>query len=162
MKKSVAIILAGVTAGALDIVAAFASYVSQGATVEGILKYIASGAIGPAAMQGGIAIAWLGVLVHFSITTVMAAVFMYAAIKINILTTRPWLAGTLYGFVTWAIMVYIAVPLSATVGWKLPTGWNIVSGLLGHIFYVGIPIAHITRAALPHREVLLASAPLKE
>jgi hypothetical protein len=47
------IVLAGLVAGALDIVAAFASYAAQGATVEGILKYIASGLLGAAALQGG-------------------------------------------------------------------------------------------------------------
>ena len=152
MKKLFTIILGGVVAGTLDILSAFASYTSQGATVEGILKYVAGGVVGPAAMQGGIAMAWLGLLIHFALTTIMAAIFMYAALKKNFLTTHAWLSGSIYGVITWVVMVYIAVPLSAVVGWKLPTGWNIVSGLLAHIFYVGVPIAHITRFGLRDEE----------
>lgn len=148
MTKLSTIILGGITAGTLDILSAFASYTSQGATVEGILKYVASGLVGPAAMQGGIGMAWLGLLIHFALTTIMAAVFMYAAMKKNVLTAHAWLTGGIYGVITWIVMVYIAVPLSAVGGWKLPTGWNIASGLLAHIFYVGVPIAHITRFGL--------------
>lgn len=148
MRKSVAVVVAGLVAGALDIVAAFASYAAQGATVEGILKYIASGLLGASALQGGVAMAGLGLLFHFCLTTAMAAVYMAAALRLGALTARPWLWGSVYGLLTWVAMVYVVVPLSAVNGWQLPHGWNIVSGLLSHIFYVGVPIAHITRHAL--------------
>lgn len=145
MSRILTIILAGLVAGALDIVAAFASYVSHGATVQGILKYIASGLLGASAMQGGIAIVWLGLLCHFALTTAMAAIYVLPAVKYRALVTQPWLWGTVYGVLTWVAMVYIVVPMSAVPGWKLPEGWNIVSGLMSHIFYVGVPIAHIGR-----------------
>ena len=147
-KLFVIVLLGGLVSGALDILSAFASYVAQGATVEGILKYIASGLVGPAAMQGGIAMAWLGLLIHFALTTIMAAIFMMAAVKISSLASRTWLTGGLYGVITWAAMVYVVVPVSGVTGWKLPQGWSIVSGLLAHIFYVGIPIAQITQYGL--------------
>ena len=142
------ILAAGFVAGVLDILAAFASYVQQGATVEGILKYIASGLLGAAALQGGMAMVWLGLLCHFALTTAMAAIFLLAALRLRPLTDRPWLWGGVYGVLTWVAMVYIVVPLSAVPGWKLPEGWSIVSGLLSHIFYVGVPIAHITQYGL--------------
>jgi len=145
MRKLTAIVLGGLVAGTLDILSAFASYVSQGATVEGILKYIASGLLGPAAMQGGIGVAWLGLAIHFALTTAMAAAYLFTALKIKVLTAHPWITGSVYGVITWAVMVCIAVPLSGVTGWKLPQEWSIVSGLLAHVFYVGIPIAHITQ-----------------
>ncbi|MDR7271406.1 hypothetical protein J2X20_004074 [Pelomonas saccharophila] len=151
MRRIQTVILAGLVSGALDILAAFASYASQGATAEGILKYIASGLLGAAAMQGGMGTAGLGLLFHFLLTTGMAAVFLLAALKLPALTLRPWLWGALYGVLTWVAMVYIVVPLSGVTGWKLPQGWNIVSGLLSHIFYVGVPIAHITQYGLRGR-----------
>jgi uncharacterized membrane protein YagU involved in acid resistance len=151
MRKLTAILLAGFVSGALDILSAFASYVSQGATVEGILKYIASGVLGPTAMQSGAAVAWLGLALHFALTTIMAAIFLFTALKIKLLTTRPWFAGSVYGVITWAVMVYVVVPLSGAPSWKLPQDWNIVSGLLAHIFYVGVPIAHITQSGLRNR-----------
>jgi len=148
MRRIVAIVVAGLVAGALDILAAFASYVSQGATVEGILKYIASGLLGASALQGGMAMVWLGLLCHFVLTTGMATVFLLAAQRLRALTVHPWLWGSVYGVLTWVAMVYVVVPLSGVVGWKLPEGWSIVSGLLSHIFYVGVPIAHITQWGL--------------
>ncbi len=151
MRRIVAIVVAGLVAGALDILAAFASYVSQGATVEGILKYIASGLLGASALQGGMAMVWLGLLCHFVLTTGMASVFLLAAQRLRALTVHPWLWGSVYGVLTWVAMVYVVVPLSGVVGWKLPEGWSIVSGLLSHIFYVGVPIAHITQWGLRGR-----------
>lgn len=148
MRKTVAILLAGLVTGVIDIVAAFASYSTQGATPEGVLKYIASGVVGASAMQGGAGTAALGLLFHLLLTTGMAAVFVAAALKLPALAERPWLWGTVYGVLTWAAMVYVVVPLSGVPGWKLPQGWAIVSGLLSHVFYVGVPIAHITRHAL--------------
>lgn len=145
MHRTLTIILAGLVAGALDILAAFASYTSQGATVQGILKYIASGLLGPDAMQGGVAIAGVGLACHFLLTTAMAACYLAAAHRLRPLATHPWLWGSLYGVLTWVAMVYLVVPLSGVSGWKLPHGWSIVGGLLAHIFYVGVPIAHIVR-----------------
>lgn len=142
------IALAGLVSGVLDILAAFASYVSHGATVEGILKYIASGAIGAAALKGGMEMAALGLACHFALTTAMSAVYLGAAQRQPALVARPWLWGSVYGVLTWVAMVYVVVPLSGVSGWKLPEGWNIVAGLLSHIFYVGVPIAHITQHGL--------------
>ncbi|RZL33687.1 MAG: hypothetical protein EOP35_17305 [Rubrivivax sp.] len=148
MRKTLAILLAGLVSGALDILSAFASYSTQGATVDGILKYIATGVLGPSALQGGPGTAALGLLFHFALTTGMAAVFMAAALKLRTLASQPWLWGSLFGVLTWAAMVYVVVPLSGVPGWKLPQGWAIVSGLLAHVFYVGVPIAFITRWGL--------------
>jgi hypothetical protein len=145
MHRASTIVVAGLVSGVLDILAAFASYAAQGATAQGILKYIASGLLGPAAMQGGVAIACVGLLCHLLLTTAMAAIYWVAARKLPTLANRPWLAGSLYGVLTWAAMVYVVVPLSGVTGWKLPQGWNIVAGLLAHIFYVGVPIAHIVQ-----------------
>lgn len=116
--------------------------------MEGILKYIASGLLGASAMQGGPGTAGLGLLFHFVLTTGMATVFLLVALRVPALTLHPWLWGTVYGVLTWVAMVYVVVPLSAVPGWKLPAGWSVVSGLLSHIFYVGVPIAHITQYGL--------------
>jgi len=148
VRKTVAVIAAGTLTGAVDLIGAFASYSTQGATVDGILKYIASGLLGPTAMQGGVGTELLGVLCHFALTTGMAGVYLLAATKISALIKHPWISAIVYGVITWAAMVYVVVPLSAVPGWKLPQGWAIVSGLLAHIFYVGIPIAHITKRSL--------------
>lgn len=148
MRRTSTIVLAGMVSGGLDILAAFASYTAQGATVEGILKHIASGLLGPAAMQGGVVFAWVGLLCHFLLATAMAAIYFVAAQKHRALTAHPWPWGSIFGVLTWVAMVFVVVPLSAVTGWKLPQGWSIVGGLLAHIFYVGVPIAHIVQYGL--------------
>lgn len=148
MRHTSTIVVAGLVSGAVDILGAFASYTAQGATVQGILKYIASGLLGPSAMQGGVGIAGVGLLCHFLLTMGMAAIYLAAARKLPMLATQPWRWGSVYGVLTWIAMVFVVVPLSAVAGWKLPQGWSIVGGLLAHIFYVGVPIAHIVQHGL--------------
>ena len=148
MRRFTPILLAGLVTGALDIVSAFASYATQGFTPDGILKYIASGLVGPTAMKGGAEMVALGLLCHLGLTTAMAAIFLFAAQRFSALVARPWFWGLVYGFLTWVGMVYVVVPLSGAPGWKLPQGWAIVSGLMAHFFYVGVPIAHITQWGL--------------
>lgn len=146
MRRASTIVLAGLVSGAVDILGAFASYTAQGATVQGILKYIASGLLGPAAMQGGSGVAGVGLLCHFTLATAMAAIYVVAADRFRPLVAHPWLGGCVYGALTWVALVFAVVPLSGAAGWKLPQGWAIVGGLLAHIFYVGVPIAHIAQS----------------
>jgi hypothetical protein len=148
MRHAFTVAVAGTVSGAVDILAALASYTAQGATVQGVLKYIASGLLGPAAMQGGAEIAWVGLACHFLLTTAMAAIYLFAARKLPLLAIQPWRWGSVYGVLTWLAMVFVVVPLSGVTGWKLPQGWSIVGGLLSHIFYVGVPIAHIVQFGL--------------
>jgi hypothetical protein len=148
MRHASTIAVAGLVSGAVDILGALASYTAQGATVQGILKYIASGLLGPSAMQGGVEVAAVGLLCHFLLTTAMAAIYLAAAQRLRILATQPWWWGGVYGVLTWIAMVFVVVPLSGVAGWKLPQGWSIVGGLLAHIFYVGVPIAHIVQHGL--------------
>lgn len=148
MRQASTIVAAGMASGTVDILAALASYTAQGATVQGILKYIASGLLGPAAMQGGMETAWVGLACHFLLTTAMAAIYLFAARQFKSLATQPWAWGGVYGVLTWLAMVFVVVPLSGAPGWKIPQGWSIIGGLLAHIFYVGVPIAHIVRLGL--------------
>jgi len=140
-----AILLGGVTAGALDLLSAFASYVPNGASVIGILHYIASGLIGAPAMTGGAATAALGLAVHFALTTAMAAAYVGVALKAPAVLARPWLSAVALGLITYVAMVYVLVPHSGVARWDLPKGWAIVSGVLAHCFFVGAPITHLAR-----------------
>lgn len=145
MKTILAILLGGFVAGALDILSAFATYVPTGATEIGILQFIASGALGPDAFTGGAGAAAIGALIHFGLTTLMAAAYVLGARVLPVLTERAWICGALYGIVVYFLMTYAAVPLSRVEGWDPTPGWSMVSGLMAHIFYVGLPIALIAR-----------------
>lgn len=140
-----AILLGGLIAGALDITSAFASYVPHGASEAGILCFIASGLIGKAALSGGTTMALLGLVVHFGLTTIMAAVFVFAARRCGMLLAQPWFAGIAYGISVFVVMNYVVVPFSAVASWTPTTGWALAGAVLAHCFYVGVPIAFVAR-----------------
>jgi len=148
MRKLWAIILGGAAAGFLDHMSALATFLPQGADPMRLHQYLASGVLGEAAFAGGWATALLGLCVHFTLTTLMAGIFVATSQRFPVLLRHPWPAGLSYGVLIYFVMNYVAVPLSAAPNWKPAHGWAIVGGLLGHALYVGVPIAAIARALL--------------
>jgi hypothetical protein len=139
-----AILLGGFVAGAADIISALGN---QGGRVVGVMQYIASGLIGKIAFDGGALTVALGFLVHFGLTTIMAALFVLAARRWEILWRNPWPMGLAYGALLYVAMFYFIVPiLSAAQGWKTPQGfWRNLGAANGHGFFVGVPIACAAR-----------------
>ena len=133
-----AIALAGAVAGTLDIAAAVALSMSRGGTPAGVLRYIASGLLGPAAFQGGAASAALGLVLHFVIATGAAAVYALAARRVAFLTRHPVPAGLAYGVVVYFVMNLLVVPLSRVA----PRPFTPSAVMIGiHMICVGLPIA---------------------
>lgn len=138
------ILLAGAVAGALDIAYAFAVWWLQDVPPTIILMAIASGLFGTAAFAGGLPMAALGAALHFTMTTIMAAVFARASTAMPWLARRPVVAGAAYGVGIYIVMNYVVVPLSrAAPGGDQPL-WLMVSGIVVHMLLVGVPIALIT------------------
>jgi uncharacterized membrane protein YagU involved in acid resistance len=78
-----------------------------------ILQTIASGALGKAAYGGGLAAAGLGLLLQWSMSNIIALLFVTAARWLPALS-RGWIVGGLaYGVVIFFTMHFIVVPLSA-------------------------------------------------
>ena len=90
-----AAVLAGLAAGAADILAAFVIY-RPAAPVQ-ILQTIAAGLQGPAAYEGGMASAALGLACHFLISILFAGLFVAAAGAAPVLLRRPTLSGLGFG-----------------------------------------------------------------
>src|SRR5215213_1686531 len=120
----------GLIAGTLDICAAFlAAWLRRGVSPFGVLRFVASGLIGPAAFQGGAKTAILGLALHFVIATVATIVFYFASRKLLFLIERPVHFGLLYGVAVYLFMNFVVLPLSR-VG-RLPiTVSGFVIGLL--------------------------------
>jgi hypothetical protein len=66
----------GLVAGILDAVDGVIVFGTQGLNPIQVLQYIASGALGKSAFQGGLATAALGAVFHFAIAWMAAAVFV--------------------------------------------------------------------------------------
>ena len=139
-----AIFWGGLVAGILDAVDGVIAFGTQGLNPVQVLQYIASGALGPSAFQGGLATAALGALFHFSIAWVVAAVFVLVARQLEILKTHAVPAGLLYGAAVYFVMNYLVLRLSAVAASTFHIGL-FLNGVIGHALFVGLPISLFAR-----------------
>jgi len=142
--------LGGGVGGLLDIIYAIVLWgFILGGSPLGILQSIASGILGPAAYDGGAGTAALGLALHFCIAFCMALAYVLAAQRLPVLTSRWLLMGFLYGFVLFAVMNFVVVPLSA-IGWRPMKPWGALRALAPHILFVGPVIAYFAaKRAMP-------------
>lgn len=135
------VILGGFVAGnldALDGVVAFG--LVNGQNPIKVLQYIASGAIGASSFDGGLATALLGMVLHFFIAFVVAAIYYFASLRIPVLYQQAITLGLLFGAAVFLVMNYVVLPFS-----NVPEGkfsWILfINGIVGHALFVGLPIS---------------------
>jgi uncharacterized membrane protein YagU involved in acid resistance len=121
--------------------------IARGIPVIRVFQFIASGLLGVEAFHAGWAAAALGVLLHFFIATVAAAVFYALSVKLPMLLRKPLVWGPLYGMGVFLFMHYVVVPLSRTPKQSPATVADLANLIFSHVFFVGIPIAWITSRA---------------
>src|SRR5437763_7007347 len=90
---------AGLLVGTLDMADAIIFNGVRGVPATRILQGIAVGLIGRSAFSQGVRSAILGLVLHFFIATVWAAIYLLASRRFS-LSRRPLLYGTLYGTLT--------------------------------------------------------------
>ena len=140
------ILWGGLIAGTLDICAAFlTAWLRAGVGPIGLLQYVASGALGPAAFQGGIKTALVGLVLHYLIATIWTTVFYLASRKWLFLIERPVQFGLLYGIAVYLFMTFVVVPFLSRVTPRPATITGRTIGILTIMFCVGLPIALIVR-----------------
>jgi hypothetical protein len=142
-----AVVLGGVVAGAFDITYAFIFYGMRGIPATRILQSVASGLLGQASYSGGLASAALGLLLHFLIAIGAAATFYVASRRFPWLVQHAFVSGVIFGLCVFAVMNFIVVPLSAFPHKLAFPPIVLATGLLVHMFLVGVPIALFVRAA---------------
>ena len=142
-RKSVlaAIVLGGLVAGTVDIGAAM---LISGKSMAFILQFIASGAVGKGAFDGGTGTVVLGALLQWAMSLIIAAIFVLASLRLPWMRRRWVAAGLAFGVATYFVMTYVVVPLSAVGGgWRfapLPFIKNLAAMLV-----FGLIIAAVTR-----------------
>lgn len=139
-----AILWGGLLAGTLDAVDGVIAFGTQGLNPIQVLQYIASGALGQSAFNGGLPTAALGAAFHFAIAWVAAAVFALATRRLDVLKTHAVPAGLLYGAAVYFFMNYLVLPLSAVAAAPFHLGL-FLNGVLGHALFVGLPISLFAR-----------------
>jgi len=146
-----AILVGGLIAGALDITYAFILWwLRAQVTPMQILQSVATGLLGKAAYDGGAGTAILGAFLHFFNALVIAAIFVGASRIWPVLARRATLFGPLYGVGVYLVMNYVVLPLSAfppRTRPPAPVVW--ITGVLAHMFLIGLPIALAAKRAVP-------------
>jgi uncharacterized membrane protein YagU involved in acid resistance len=136
--KPIAILLAGLAGGAADILTAFVIYRPASPIV--ILQSVASGWLGKASFKGGLPAAGLGLVSHFAIAVLFAAIFVLAAGQAPVLLKKPLISGPVFGICVYGIMNAVVVPLSQAPERHTPPAMMIGLGLLAHVLF-GLALA---------------------
>ena len=110
-----------------------------------VLQYLASGALGNAAFEGGLATALLGVLFHFLVSFVVAGVFILSADRIPLLRRYVIVGSLLYGIGVFIVMNFIVLPLSAAPSLPAPTPFQLIELIIEHALVIGLPLGILIR-----------------
>jgi len=105
-----AILLGGLIGGTIDIGSAS---VISGLSPLVIVHAIASGLIGKASFDGGMATACLGFFLQLAMGTLIAAIYMGATSTLPGMRKRWIPTGIIAGVIIYFVMTYLVVPLSA-------------------------------------------------
>jgi hypothetical protein len=145
-----AILLATLTCGILDAAAASTQAITLGMPVRRVWQAVASGLLGPRALEAGRSTASLGLALHFFIACIISAIYVLAAQRLPFLLHRALLAGALYGIAVYIVMNYIVLPLSRRA--KRPFNLKFAATqFFIHIVIVGWSIALSARHVLLSR-----------
>jgi hypothetical protein len=139
------ILIGGLIAGTLDILAAFIQSGLRGVTPMRVLQAIASGLLGADSFQGGFATAALGLVLHFFIATTATALYYAASRKFKVLVDQAIVCGLAYGIPVYVMMNLIVLPLSAITFPVSHTPSVVATAVLILMFCIGLPIALTVR-----------------
>ena len=142
------IALATAVSGALDILWAMILTMTVGkGDIPAMLRFVASGPFGDAAKDWGTGGAILGLVTHFALMAIMAAIFvLFVRVRPQLLDT-PWRTALAFGVITYFAMNWIVVPLR--FGSPLPPkALSIATQLFAHLVLVAIPFVFITAKTL--------------
>jgi len=147
MLKPIAIATA--VSGTLDILFAMILTLAFGRQIPNMLRFVGSGPF-PAATDMGASGAILGLVVHFALMAIMAAVLVLIVQWRPQLAATPLLTGLAYGLITYFVMNWLVVPLRFDTPLP-PKPLSIATQLFAHIVLVGIPMALIAARYLKPR-----------
>ena len=134
-----AIAVAGLLAGSLDLTQAFILFGTR------VPLVIAAGLLGRQAVHGGPGTYALGILLHYFIATSAAATYYAASRRLRFLLQHPLVCGLFFGIAVELVMSYIVLPLSALHARGPYTLHDVLLGLGVHMVVVGLPISFAIR-----------------
>jgi hypothetical protein len=138
------ILLAGLVTGVIDGLFASIQSFFYDSNPERVFQGVASTLLGPSALDGGARTAAVGVLMHFGVALGWSTVFLLLYERWPRL--REWVRSPLgplkvaavYGPFIWLVMSLVVIPLLVHHPTVIRPRWWVQ--LIGHIFFVGLPI----------------------
>jgi hypothetical protein len=136
------IVLGGLIIGTLDAIVYhwFVSSVLNGHPLISVYQYLASGALGISAFDGGIPTALLGGIFHYFVSFVVAAVFILSANRIPLLRRYAIPGSLVFGFGVYIVMNFIVLPLSQAPVLPPPTIPQLIVDIIDHLLVIGLPL----------------------
>jgi hypothetical protein len=145
-----AVLLGGGIAATLDIIYAIVRNGGYGRSPLWVLQSVASGWMGNDAFASGVSGGIIGLLSHYGILLVAAAIYLVASRSIPILRSRAIACGALFGVLVYLFMNFVVLPLSAFPFDLSYPPLRLLEGFVSHAFLVGLPIAFaISRSSRP-------------
>lgn len=138
------IAVAGGVAGAIDLAYNTVKAVNANTSVLRPWKGVAAALLGKdAVIQGGDAMAVIGLGLHFLITVGAAAIYYLVAKRAGWLVRHAILSGLVFGTFFFLVLNYLILPLSV-IGHPLYVGGETIAiALPSHIIMIGLPISMI-------------------
>jgi hypothetical protein len=138
------IVYGGLAVGVMDAIAATTHAAILGVSPVRVWQYVASSLLGPASYEGGGRTVAIGLLIHFGIAFGVATGYLILTRLTPAVLDHPVLAGFAFGIAAYFAMAYLFVPMTSVR--PQPFSWyGLVSGIIIHIFFVGLPIALVAR-----------------
>jgi hypothetical protein len=135
-----AILVGGGIAAVLDIVYAILRNGGYGKSPLWVLQSVASGWTGNGAFESGVAGGAIGLISHFAILFIAAALYWIASRRFPVLRTQWLLCGTVFGIAVYCFMNFAVLPLSAFPFNPKYPALKLLEGFASHAVFVGLPI----------------------
>jgi hypothetical protein len=132
------ILVTGLIAGTLDILSAI--FILAGGNAVGTFKYIASGAFGKAALEGGNEMIFWGALFHYIIAISWTAAFILLYPKLPFLHWNKWLNAIVYGLIVQTLMSFVVLPLT-NIAPRTFNLWGFTKNAVILMYAIGLPAA---------------------
>ena len=138
------VVLGWLSVGILDAAAASVSAIVRGGSPARVWQYVASSLLGPDSFDRGTTSVAIGLIIHFTVALGVALGFYLLARLFPFVIRHAVVSGIVYGIAVYFAMQYVFVPLTLAKrgGFSFSA---FITGILIHIFFVGLPPALITR-----------------
>lgn len=136
--RTVTILLAGLAGASVDGLYASLSGLVRGVPVMRVWQSVAGGWLGPAAKEGGMATAALGLATHVGVAMLMAAFYLLVFTRLDLVRRHRWPAALAYGLGLYTVMYLGVLPLRWPAIFPRWDGAYSVADIFAH---VGVALA---------------------